>query len=102
MLNHVKLHNKTFRILLPVIYVIITLLFIGGIIVTIAEGPNPFGILFYPAIYPGIYLLDVLPKWLLPLRTNDWLLILVGALVNLVIYFLLGYLIDFIISRFRA
>ena len=97
-----KLHNKTFRILLPVIYVIITTLFIGGIIVTIAEGPNPFGFLYYAALYPGIYVLDVLPNWLLPLHTNGWLLILIGALVNLGVYFFVGCLIDFTISRFRA
>ena len=90
-----------FRILLPVIYLGMAILFAGGIIVTIAEGPNPFDFLFYPALYPGLYLLDVLPGRLLPLHVNGWILLLVAALVNVGIYFGFGYLIDYTINRRR-
>ena len=35
------------RILLPLLYVVSVALLAAGMIVTIAEGPNPFGFLFF-------------------------------------------------------
>jgi hypothetical protein len=97
-----RLRKCIFRILLPVIYLGIAILFVGGAIGTIFEGPNPFGFLFYPAFYPGSYLLAVLPTWLLPLEVNDWIGLLIVATVNVGFYFVVGYLIDQAINRLGA
>jgi hypothetical protein len=97
-----KFRKCIFRILLPVIYLGIATLFVGGVIVTIAEGPNPFGFLFYPAFYPGLYLLEVLPTWLLPIEVNDWIGEMIIASVNVGFYFVVGYLIDHALNRLGA
>jgi hypothetical protein len=91
--------NK-FRILLPLLCIVATSLLVFGMILTIAEGPNPFGFLI-PLLYPGIYLLDVLDRFLPEPIGDGWFSALLGLLVNLVIYFLAGYLIDFAVNRRR-
>jgi cytochrome b561 len=68
--------NK-FRILLPLLYVLSAALPVVGLIITIAEGPNPFGFLF-PLSAPGFYLLDALDRFL-PVPT-----VMVGSLCLLV------------------
>lgn len=70
--------------------------------VTIFEGPNRFGFLFYPTFYPGAYFLEILPAWLLPLEVNDWIGLLIVAAVNVGFYFVAGYLIDHAINRLGA
>jgi hypothetical protein len=94
-----KLRKFIFRILLPVIYIGIAILFVGGAVVTIFEGPNRFGFLFYPAFYPGSYFLELLPTWLLPLEVNFWTDLLIVVAVNVGFYFVVGYLIDCAINR---
>jgi len=84
------------------IYLGMAMLFAGGVIGTIAEGPNPFGFLFYPALYPGAYMLDLLPDWILPLGINGWQLFLMGALLNVGVYFVIGYLVDYTVNRFQV
>lgn len=87
-----------FRILIPVIYFVLALLPFVGMILTIAEGPNPFGFLFFVS-EPGFRLLGLLNPFLEE-RVGDGLLsMLFVILVNAGIYFLVGYLIDFIIKR---
>ena len=94
-----NLRKYIFRILLPVIYLGIPILFVGGIILTIAEGPNPFGFLEYPALYPGSFLLEVLPTSLWPSNVNDLIQLLIVVSINAGIYFVVGYVIDYAINR---
>ena len=95
-----KLPTFTFRVLLPIIYLILAVLPVVGMIVTIAEGPNPFGFLLFVSA-PGFYLLDLI-NGALPLpRMNIWLELLIGMLVNIGIYFVVGYLVDYAIKRRR-
>jgi hypothetical protein len=90
-----KLRNIKFRILIPVAYCALTLLPVVGTILTIAEGPNPFEFLWFLS-EPGVRFLGFLD---LGLGTRIRLLILVVFLANAVLYFLVGYLIDFVIKR---
>ena len=95
-----KLPGFTFSLALPIIYVVLAVLPMIGIIITIAEGPNPFGFLLFVSA-PGYYLLDIVDR-LLPIPdTNIWVLLLLSLLVNVGIYFVLGYLIDYAIKRQR-
>jgi hypothetical protein len=87
-----------FRILLPLVCIVVTALPAVGMIVTIAEGPNPFGFLV-PRSYPAFCLLDALSFLPVP-NVDGWSLVLLGLLVNLLLYFLLGYLMDYTVSRF--
>ena len=67
-----KLRKITFRILLPSIYFVLALLPVIGLIITIAEGPNPFGFLFF-ASEPGLRLVDFIDRRLVRLPTlNGW------------------------------
>jgi hypothetical protein len=88
------LRQLPFKFILPVLYLISVALFVGGIIFTIAEGPNPFGLLFYVALYPSTLIFDLLlphsPLWA---NMNGWGLLLLAVSTNLVIYFFIGYLI---------
>ena len=54
--------NK-FKILLPLFCIVVTPLPVVGMILTIAEGPNPFRYLF-PLSKPAFYLLDALDSFL--------------------------------------
>lgn len=54
-----KLPQALFRIAFPAIYLRLTILFIGGVIATIAEGPNPLSYFFYPPS-PGVLLLKLI------------------------------------------
>ena len=69
-----------------------------GLILTIAEGPNPFDFLF-PLSMPAFYLLDALDRFLSLPRVGGLFLILLGLPLNLLLYFLVGYLIDSIVNR---
>jgi hypothetical protein len=95
-----KFPKRTFRILLPSVYVVVGLLPIVGIIITIAEGPNPFDFLFV-ASYPGLWLLDVIDRRLVNLPAIpglvEWLVVVV---VNVPIYFLIGWALDAIVNRY--
>jgi hypothetical protein len=72
-----------------------------GLIITIAEGPNPLGFLFFVS-EPGLWLLDVIDRRLecLP-NVNGWIDIVVVAVLNIGIYFLVGWVLDAIINRYR-
>jgi len=88
-----------FKIILPLLYLLLTALFVGGIIFTIAEGPNPFGFLFYVAVYPAALLDLLLPRSSLWSQVNGWILLLLGVFLNLWFYFLVGFLIDYFTRR---
>ena len=96
-----KLRNLTFRILLPVIYLVLALaLPIIGAIVTIAEGPNPFGFLLVLSM-PGSYAVQLFNRVLSLPRMNIFVVLLFGVVANIGIYFAVGYLIDYAIKRRR-
>jgi hypothetical protein len=92
--------NK-FKILLPTVCIVATALPVIGLIITIAEGPNPFGFLF-PLSLPAFYLLDVLSRFFPVPNLNGWLLMLLGVPINLLLYFLLGCLLDYTVNRMWA
>lgn len=95
-----RLRKLLFRILLPSIYVVVGLLPVAGIIITIAEGPNPFGFL-YLASEPGLRLLDFIDRRLVRLPyLNPWSDMLLVMLLNIGIYFLIGWALDVIINRY--
>src|SRR5690349_7256441 len=95
-----KLRKLTFRILLPSVYFVIGLLPILGIIITIAERPNPFDFLFF-ASDPGLWLLDLIDRHLVHLPELPGLFdLLIVVLVNVGIYFLLGWALDVIVNRY--
>lgn len=93
-----RLRRFTFRILFPLIYLPLAVMPIVGMIITIAEGPNPFGFLYYLSA-PGFYLLHLLDPILPGVDFNFWLEVPVVLIVNCILYFLLGYLIDYIIIQ---
>ncbi|HYW73674.1 MAG TPA: hypothetical protein VE961_21810 [Pyrinomonadaceae bacterium] len=95
----VMLRYTPFKVILPTLYFLLTALFIGGIIFTIAEGPNPFGFLFEVVIYPAALLDFVLPRSSFWSRMNEWVFLAFVVLVNLATYFALGSLIDYFIRR---
>jgi len=90
--------NK-FKILLPLFCIVATALPVVGMIITIAEGPNPFGFLL-PLSNPAFYLLDALDGFLPVPNVDGWSLVLLGLLVNLTLYFLLGCLMDHTVNRY--
>jgi len=92
-----RFRRHIFKVLLPLLYIVAGALPIVGMIITIAEGPNPFGFLF-PLSYPGFYLLDILDRVLPVPHAHDWSLMLIGFLANMVIYFMAGCLIDFAVT----
>ena len=96
-----KLPRFTFRILLPAIHLVLALLPVVGMILTIAEGPNPFGFLIFASM-PGFYLLDALNHVVTLPRVNIWIEMLFGESVNIGIYFAIGYVIDLAINRRRT
>ena len=98
--SNMKLPTFTFRLVLPIIYVVLAVLPVIGMIITIAEGPNPFGFLLFVSA-PGFYLLDIVNRVLPIPRMNIWIEELLGLLVNVGIYFVVGYLIDCAIKRRR-
>lgn len=95
-----RLGKLPFRILLPSIYVVIALLPVAGIIMTIAEGPNPFGFLYF-ASEPGLRLLDFIDRRLVHLpNLNPWSDMLLVMLLNIGFCFLIGWALDVIINRY--
>lgn len=97
---NMKLPAFTFRRVLPLIYVVLATLPVLGMIITIAEGPNPFGFLDFVSA-PGFYLLDIVNRGLPIPRMNISIELLFGLLANIGIYFFVGYLIDYAIERRR-
>ncbi len=69
-----------------------------GIILTIGEGRNPFEFLFHLSI-PAFYLLDALGRFLPVPKIDSIFLLLLGLPLNLLLYFLVGYLMDYIVNR---
>jgi hypothetical protein len=97
-----KLSKLTFRILLPSVYVVLGLLPFVGIIITIAERPNPFGFLL-PASNAGLWLLDLIDRHVVSLPVLPGLLdMLIVVLVNVGIYFLVGWALDAFINRYSS
>jgi hypothetical protein len=94
-----NLRKNKFKILLPLFCIVATALPVVGMILTIAEGPNPFGFLL-PLSNPALYLLDALDGFLPLSNVDGWSLLLLGFLVNLILYFLLGCLMDHTVSRY--
>jgi hypothetical protein len=95
----VNFRRNKFRILFPLFYILATALAVLGMIITIAEGPNPFGFLWRLSD-PALYLLDALDRFLPIPNVDGSSLELLGALVNLLLYFLMGYLMDYTVNRF--
>jgi hypothetical protein len=93
-----KLGRFKFRLLLPLIYFVLALLPIVGLILTIAEGPNPFGFLFFVS-EPGLRILDLLDRLVHLPKLNGWFDILFVIMLNVAIYFLVGYALDTIFNR---
>ena len=93
-----ELRKIKFRILLPIVYFALALLPLVGLILTIAEGPNPFGFLVFLS-EPGFLLLSLLDPVLPDPAGVGLFTVLLGMLINVGIYFLVGYLIDYIIRR---
>jgi hypothetical protein len=77
---------------------VVTALPVVGIILTIGEGPNPFGFLF-PLSMPAFYLLAGLNRFLPVPKVDLLFLVLLGLPLNLLLYFLAGYLMDYIVNR---
>ena len=95
-----KLSRLTFRILLPSIYLVIGLLPVAGLIMTIAESPNPFGFLLV-ASEPGFRLIDFIDRRLVHLSgLNFWFVMLLAMLLNIGFYFLVGWILDVIVNRY--
>ena len=95
-----KLSKRTFRILLPSIYFVLALLPFAGIIITIAERPNPFAFLLF-ASEPGLRLLDFIDRRLVRLpEMNLWFEMLL-VLLNIGIYFLIGWALDVMINHLQ-
>jgi hypothetical protein len=87
-----------FRFLLSLLCIVVTALPVVGVILTIGEGSNPFGFLF-PLSMPAFYLLDALDRFLPVPEVDGLFLMLLGLPLNLLLYFLVGYLMDYIANR---
>ena len=94
-----------FRILLPLIYFFLVLLPVVGMILTIAEGPNPFGFLLGVlafASWPGFLPVAALNHVMTVPKNFLWIEAWFAFFANLGIYFAIGHLIDFAINRRRT
>jgi hypothetical protein len=94
-----------FRILLPLIYLVLALLPVVGMISTIAEGQNPFGFLLGVlafASWPGFLPIAALNRMVTVPKTFFWIEVWLTFFANIGIYFAIGYLIDFAINRRRT
>ena len=94
-----NLRRYKFRILFSLLCIVVTALPVVGMILTIAEGPNPFDFLV-PLSMPAFYLLDALDRFLPVPKVGGLFLLLLRLPLNLLIYFLVGYLMDYIVNRF--
>jgi ABC-type protease/lipase transport system fused ATPase/permease subunit len=79
---------------------VVTALPVVGMLITIAEGPNPFGFLL-PLSAPALYLLDALDRFLPIPKVDNWSLLTLVLLGNLLLYFLMGYLMDYTLNRYE-
>lgn len=89
--------NK-FKILLSIVCLVATALPVIGIFLTIAEGPNPFDFLL-PLSLPAVYLLEIFNRFIPVPNLDGWALVLLEASINLVLYFLVGSLMDYTVNR---
>jgi hypothetical protein len=94
-----NLKRYKFRIAFSLLCLVVTGLPVVGVIVTIGEGRNPLEFLF-PLSMPGFYLLDALDRILPVPKVDGIFLLLLGVAVNLLLYFLAGFLMDYIVNRF--
>jgi hypothetical protein len=94
-----NLRRYKFRILFSLLCIVATALPLVGLILTIGHGPTPFGFLF-PLTMPAFYLLDALDRFLPVPKVDGLLLLLLGFPLNLLLYFLVGYLMDYVVNRF--
>jgi hypothetical protein len=79
-------------------YLLLGILYIGMVSLQIGHGSNPFDFIFY-LNWPACYVLDLFPDLI---RTKSALpQILTCLIAGLVMYALIGYLIDVVVSRFR-
>ena len=100
-----KVPKFAFRILLPLIYLVLALLPVVGMILTIAEGPNPFGFLvgfLAFASWPGFFPVAVLNRMVTVPKAFFWIEVWFAFFANMGIYFAIGCLIDFAINRLRT
>ena len=100
-----KVPKFAFRILLPLIYLVLALLPVVGMILTAAEGPNPFGFLLgflAFASWPGFLPVVALNRVVTVPKAFFWIEVLFVFFANIGIYFAIGYLIDFAINRLRT
>ena len=93
-----KLSRYKFRILFSLLCVVITALPVVGAILTIGHGPNPFDFLVPPG-YARLYLLDALDCFLPVPKVYGLFIFLLGLPLNLLLYFLVGWLLDYIVNR---
>ena len=97
-MSNMYFRRNRFRILLSLLCIVVTALPVVGIILTIGEGPNPFGFLVSLSM-PAFYLLSALNHFLPVPKVNGFFLILLGLPLNLLLYFLVGYLMDYIMNH---
>ena len=95
------LRRYKFRILLSLLYIVATALPLVGLIMTIGHGAGPFEFLFSLSM-PAFYLLDALDRFLPLPKVDGLFMFLLGFPLNLLLYFLLGYLMDYIVNRFGS
>jgi cytochrome b561 len=97
----VSLVEIKFRLIIPLLYLVVGILPLIGMIATIAEGPNPFAFLWFLSM-PGFFIAEAINQVLgLVPSTYEIIVLLVGMLLNIGIYFALGWLIDCIFNRRR-
>ena len=100
-----KVPKFAFRILLPLIYLVLALLPMVGMILTIAEGPNPFGFMvgfLAFASWPGFLPVAALNRVVTVPKDFFWIEVWFAFFANIGFYFAIGYLIDFAINRRRT
>ena len=93
-----NLSRYKFRILFSLLCVVITALPVVGVILTIGHGPNPFDFLV-PLAMPAFYLLDALDRFLPVPKVYGLFIFLLGLPLNLLLYFLVGWLLDYVVNR---
>ncbi|HKO96626.1 MAG TPA: hypothetical protein VJU86_06530 [Pyrinomonadaceae bacterium] len=87
-----------FRILLSILCIVVSALPVLGVILTIGEGPNPFDFLLTLSM-PAFYLLDAPNRFIPVPKVTGLFLFLLALPLNFLLYFLVGYLFDYIVNR---
>jgi hypothetical protein len=96
-----NLRRYKFRILFSFVSIVFTVLPVVGVILTFGHGPNPFDFLV-PLAMPAFYLLDALDRFLPVPKVYGLFVFLLGLPLNLLMYFLVGWLLDYIVNRHWA